>query len=312
MISLEQSTALLKTLSDPTRVRLLHLLSDQELTVAELTEITGLAQSRVSTHLAKLKEAQFIRDRRAGVSAFYSFEPQQLPAREQQLWAATNQGLEDSLIQQDAQTLQTVLARRNRSQSWADSVAGEMRRHYSPGRTFEATSRAMLELLTLGDVVDIASGDGSLAEILAPHVRSLRCLDISEKIVAAGQQRLQAQPQVEFQQGDMHQLPCADQSADQVLLLHALTYTTRPEVVAQEAARLLRAGGTLLVSTLKSHTHKQLVEPFGHLNTGFSEATLSQLFLDQGLSVSLCEVTSREARSPQFEVITLVAQKPLK
>lgn len=309
MISLEQSATLLKTLADPTRLRLLRLLNDQELTVAELTEITALAQSRVSTHLAKLKENHLIHDRRAGVSAFYSFNPSQLPPRELALWQATQDGLDDSLLQQDQQTLELVLARRNREQSWADSVAGEMRRHYSPGRTFEATSRAMLELLQLGDVIDIASGDGSLAEILAPRVKSLLCLDISEKVIAAGKQRLAQQSQVSFALGDMHQLPCADASADQVLLLHALTYTQQADKVAAEAARVLRPGGQALIATLKSHSHKQLVEPFGHLNNGFSENQLSQLFEAAGLTVNLCEVTSREARSPQFEVITLLATK---
>lgn len=310
MISLDQSTALLKILADPTRVRLLHLLNGQELTVAELTEITGLAQSRVSTHLAKLKEAQLIRDRRAGVSAFYSFETESLPARLLALWQATNQDLSDSLIDQDQQTLKLVLSRRGGGQSWADSVAGEMRRHYSPGRTFEATARAVLELLKLGDVIDIASGDGSLAEILASRSQSLLCLDISEKVIAAGRQRLASQTNVRFELGDMHQLPCPNESADQVLLLHALTYTDQAEQVAAETARVLRPNGQVLVSTLKSHSHSQLTAPFGHVTNGYSEKTLRNIFESAGLNVTLCEVTSREARSPQFEVITLLASKP--
>lgn len=310
MISLDQSTALLKVLADPTRVRLLHLLNGQELTVAELTEITGLAQSRVSTHLAKLKEAQLISDRRAGVSAFYSFEAEGLSPRVLALWQATNQDLSDSLIDQDQQTLKLVLSRRSGDESWADSVAGEMRRHYSPGRTFEATARAALELLQLGDVVDIASGDGSLAEILAPRAKSVLCLDISEKVIAAGRQRLAKQKNVRFDLGDMHQLPCADQSADQVLLLHALTYTDQASQVARETARVLRSGGQVLVSTLKSHSHSQFVAPYGHVTNGYSEKTLSKIFKSAGLEVTLCEVTSREARSPQFEVITLLARKP--
>lgn len=167
----------------------------------------------------------------------------------------------------------------------------------------------MLELLQLGDVVDIASGDGTLAEILAPRVKSLLCLDISEKVIAAGQQRLGQHKAVRFALGDMHALPCADASADQVLLLHALTYTTQAATVASETARVLRPGGQVLVATLKSHSHTQMVTPFGHLNTGFSEAQLREIFEATGLTVNLCEVTSREARSPQFEVITLLATK---
>ncbi len=73
ILDLASTSALLRLLSDSTRVRLLALLEREELTVAELSGVLRLAQPRVSTHLAKLKEAELVRDRRAGVSAYYRF-----------------------------------------------------------------------------------------------------------------------------------------------------------------------------------------------------------------------------------------------
>lgn len=133
----------LKVLADPTRVRLLALVEREELTVAELATITHLAQPRVSTHLAKLREAALVVDRRSGVSAYYRFNDAIEPA-EAALWRTLRDGASDPLLRQDADRLPTVLAARASDQNWADSVAGDMERHYSPGRTWEALARSAL------------------------------------------------------------------------------------------------------------------------------------------------------------------------
>ena len=158
-------SACLRLLSDPTRVRLLALLDRDELTVAELAQITGLAQPRVSTHLARLKEAGLAVDRRAGVSAYYRFAEDPLNEAQQALWKSLSGTANDPLLQQDALRLPEVLAQRAASENWADNVAGDMERHYSPGRTWEAMARAALQLVDPGRVLDIASGDGLMAEL---------------------------------------------------------------------------------------------------------------------------------------------------
>ena len=166
-MDLDAWSACLKVLADPTRVRLLALLEREELTVAELSGITRLAQPRVSTHLARLKEADLVRDRRAGVSAYYRFNGDTLDPGEARLWEALRDSTDDPLLRQDAERLPAVLATRAADQNWADSVAGDMERHYSPGRTWEALARSTLPLLEPGDVLDVASGDGVLGELLA-------------------------------------------------------------------------------------------------------------------------------------------------
>src|SRR5690606_31721967 len=149
----------LKVFADATRVRLLASLEGEELTVAELSAITRLAQPRVSTHLARLKEAGLVRDRRAGVSAYYRFDEATLDPAQRALWHSISNGSDDPLLRQDAARVPGVLATRAADQNWADSVAGDMERHYSPGRTWEALARTVLPLLETGDVLDVASGD---------------------------------------------------------------------------------------------------------------------------------------------------------
>ena len=307
-MDLGSTTALLRLLSDPTRVRLLALLEREELTVAELSAVMRLAQPRVSTHLAKLKEAELVRDRRAGVSAYYRVNTE-LDARSAALLHSLHANVDDGLLDDDARRLPTVLARRARAEGWADSVAGDMERHYSPGRTWEALARALTGLIEVGDVLDIASGDGVLAELLAPHANSILCLDASERVVTAARKRLKAQRNVEVSLGDMHALDVGDRRFDLVLLMHALTYSDQPAKVIAEAARTLKPGGRLLATTLARHAHRNTVVPFDHRNLGFRDEELREFARKAGLKVLSCERVTRERRPPHFEVLSLLARK---
>jgi ArsR family transcriptional regulator len=309
-MDLDAWSACLKVLADPTRVRLLALLEREELTVAELAAVTRLAQPRVSTHLAKLKEAELVLDRRAGVSAYYRFNGDRMEPAERALWNALREGTDDPLLRQDAERLPEVLATRATEHNWADAVAGDMERHYSPGRTWEALARSALPLLETGDVLDIASGDGVLAELLAPHAQRYVCIDTSPRVVAAAAERLRRFPNVEVREGDMHALPVADAGFDLVVLMHALTYAARPAQAVAEAARMLKRGGRLLLSSLANHQHRAAVEAYGHSNLGFSAKDLRRFATKAGLQVTSCETVTREKRPPHFEVISLIGVKP--
>ncbi|CAN4279505.1 MULTISPECIES: metalloregulator ArsR/SmtB family transcription factor [unclassified Pseudoxanthomonas] len=309
-MDLEAWSTRLKVFADATRVRLLALLAGEELTVAELSAITQLAQPRVSTHLAKLKEAGLVRDRRAGVSAYYRFDEDNLDTVQRELWRSLRGGSDDPLLRQDAERVASVLANRAADQNWADSVAGDMERHYSPGRTWEALARTALPLLETGDVLDIASGDGVLAELLSPHSNRYICIDTSARVVAAAGERLRRFPNVEVREGDMHALPFKDASFDLVVLMHALTYSTKPAQAVAEAARVLRRGGRLLLSSLAKHEHRSVVEAYSHVNLGFSEKELRKFAEKAGLEIANAETVTRERRPPHFEVLSLTAQKP--
>lgn len=309
-MDLEAWSARLKVLADATRVRLLALLEREELTVAELSSITRLAQPRVSTHLARLKDAGLVRDRRAGVSAYYRFEDTGLDEPQRALWRTLREGSDDPLLRQDEERIPGVLAARAADANWADSVAGDMERHYSPGRTWEALARSALPLLAPGRVLDIASGDGVLAELLAPHSQEYVCVDASARVVAAASDRLRRFEHVEVREGDMHALPFEDGHFDLVVLMHALTYASRPAVAVAEAARVLRSGGRLLLSSLARHEHRAAVEAYGHVNLGFSDRELRKFMEKAGLEIATTETVTREKRPPHFEVIALIGRKP--
>jgi len=299
-----------RLLSDSTRLRLLMLVDQEELSVAELAAITQLAQPRVSTHLAKLKEAGLVNDRRDGVSVYYRMATAITDAGLGALWELLRTNTSDPLIQQDFERIPQVINARGGNSSWADTVAGDMERHYSPGRTWEVTTRTIVHLLQLGDVLDVASGDGVLAELLAPRARSIQCLDISQRVVDAGKERLRNYSNVSFAAGDMHELPLPDSSFDTVLLMHALTYTNKPQKVFDEASRVLRPGGYLLAATLQEHAHKNAVTAYNHLNLGFTETALQKFCTHAGLEPLDIRISSVEKRTPNFEVLTLKAGKP--
>ena len=308
-MDLLHASAHFRLLSDSTRLRLLMLVDREELSVAELAAITQLAQPRVSTHLAKLKEAGLVNDRREGVSVFYRLATTIDDTSLGALWELLRANTSDPLIQQDAERIPQVINARGGSSSWADSVAGDMERHYSPGRTWEVTTRTIVQLLELGDVLDVASGDGVLAELLAPRARSIQCLDISQRVVDAGKDRLRNYSNVTFAAGDMHDLPVPDASFDTVLLMHALTYTSEPQKVFDEASRVLRPGGSLLAATLQRHPHKNAVAAYNHLNLGFTEKALRKFCTNSGLVPATIQVSAVEKRTPNFEVLTLMAGK---
>ncbi|RDS80948.1 ArsR/SmtB family transcription factor [Dyella psychrodurans] len=308
-MDLATASSVLRLLADPTRVRLLALLEREELTVAELASVLHLAQPRVSTHLAKLKEAELVRDRRAGVSAYYRANSEG-DEHQHALIRSLRESIDDALLREDAARLPAVLAERAREEGWADTVAGDMERHYSPGRTWETLSRSLLQLLETGDVLDIASGDGVTAELLAPHARSIVCVDAGERVVEAAAKRLASFDNVKVLHGDMHALTLDANRFDLVLMLHALTYSEHPSKAVAEAARVLRKGGRLLAVTLDRHDHRAVVEPFDHRNLGFTQQELSDLARQAGLDVISCNRLSRERKAPHFEVINVLARKP--
>lgn len=309
MTALSATTDLLRLFSEPARIRLLAVLSEQELSVAELTGVTQLAQSRVSTHLGKLKEAGLVRDRRVGSAAFYTLNSAGMPADAERLWRLTREATEDDVLEQDRARALDIVRARDRGLSWADAVAGQMERHYSPGRTWEATARGLLGLCRLGDVLDVASGDGALAELIAPRAKSVTCLDRSERVIRAAEKRVGGLRHLRFALGDMEALPFEDDSFDVVMLMNCLTYAERPERALAEARRALRPGGSLTGVTLHQHVHERVVGDYGHKNMGFRPERLARMLREADLVVERCEITSREANPPHFEVITFHAHR---
>lgn len=306
-LSLEQGTELCRLLADPSRCRLLLLLEAYELSVAELTEITGLAQSRVSTHLSRLKRAGLVQDKRLGSAALYSASGNGGAARE--LWQHLREQISDTQTRTDRERAEQAVLARKHGQTWADSVAGRMELHYSPGRTWEATARALIGLVELGEVLDLGSGDGVLTELIADRAGHVVCVDVSATVVAAARKRLAAFANVSVEQADMHALPFADGRFDHVFAMHALPYSREPKKVIAEAARVLKPGGRLVLATLGAHRHEETMRAYDHVNLGIDPDSLAALMQSSGLQVESCRISSRETRAPYFEVVTALGRR---
>jgi ArsR family transcriptional regulator len=307
--TLSSAVNTLQLFAEPTRVRLMALLEEAELTVAELVTITELAQSSVSTHLGKLRDAGLLRDRRLGASTLYAKNDGNMPESAKQVWSLVRGAIKDNVLDGDKQRCDDVLRVRSRSPSWPDTVAGQMERYYSPGRTWEATARGLFGLMQLGDVLDAGSGDGTMAELLAPRAKSVTCLDCNEKIVEAARSRLAKLQNVTVCSGDVHHLPFEDGSFDHVMLFNVLTQAKTPGRVVSEAARVLRARGNLAVVTLAPHDHAEVTASYRDIHAGFSTTQLKRMLQKAGLAIDSCDIACREKRSPHFEVIAAFARR---
>ncbi|MEY4510139.1 MAG: hypothetical protein RLZZ450_2261 [Pseudomonadota bacterium] len=305
--SLDAHLALLGALGDATRLRLCALLSAFELTVAELTAVMELGQSKVSTHLARLKEQGLVLDRKVATSSFYRLHESGMSAPTQKVWEALRSTLDDSTVHSDRRRAEQVIEARDKA-SWPERQAGELERHYSPGRTWESLARGFAGLVRAGEVLDVGAGDGTVAELIAPRCRRYVCLDLSPKLLTAARSRLCDEAPVSLVRGDMHALPFADARFELVLLFNVLAYADDPARALDEAQRVVKPGGELVVVTLHKHDAMDIAAQYGHRQPGFSPRWLKSK-LGTRMHVTHCEVSSRERARPHFEVVTCFAQK---
>ncbi len=270
-MNLSQYVETLNLLGEESRLRLCALLRERELCVTDLVRVTGISQSRVSTHLGRLREAGFVRDRREGPQAFYALAVDTLPGTAKAVLDEATQAA-DPTLEGDQQRLPALHA--ERLGGLPEAFAGEMERHYSPGRTWQSLAVGLGALLRLGDVLDVGSGDGAAAATLAPYCRSLTCIDTSARMIDAAQERLARHDHVRALVADVHELPFRASSFDAILLFHTLTYAERPARALEECARVLRPNGRVVLLSLDQHKQQELTLPYGERHPGFSPRVL--------------------------------------
>src|SRR5580698_9745896 len=297
----------LSLLGDESRLRLCALLRERELCVTDLVRVTGIAQSRVSTHLGRLREAGFVQDRRQGNQSFYALSASALPAAVRAcLDEAVSSG--DPTLDADQSRLGELEAERRGERP--ERLVDAFERDYSPGRTWQSLAVGIAALLRLGDVLDVGSGDGAAAATLAPHCRSLTCIDTNARLIAGARERLRRHDNVRAQIADVHALPFQDRSFDTVIVFHTLTYAERPSRALAECARVLRPGGRLVLLCLDEHRQSEVTARYGERHAGFSPRSLRGLLSRAGLSVISAEVASREPKKPHLQVVLAIADKP--
>jgi DNA-binding transcriptional ArsR family regulator/2-polyprenyl-3-methyl-5-hydroxy-6-metoxy-1,4-benzoquinol methylase len=299
----------LRLLSDETRLRILHLVDTEPLTVAELQEILDLGQSSISGHLSKMKRAGLVHDVAEGSSRRYRLR-EDLPAGLRAAWTAVR-----ALVAEGAQAaadLARMQAMRNGGgESWADRIAGSLHRSYAPGRTWESLCHGLVSFGRFGRCIDIGSGDGAMLGLLSPRCTSLTCIDPNAAMIAAATDRATSlgltSHRVRFLQSRAEDIDLPDGCADSVLFLQSLQYIQRPGIALGEAVRLLAPGGRLLVVTLAPHDFPES-ERYGHLHRGFSGTTLTRWC--HGMRRIHVEALAPEARPPRFQTLILSAVAP--
>jgi ArsR family transcriptional regulator len=303
---------ILKTLSDPTRLRLLALLMREELSVAELQEILGMGQSRVSSQLALLRQVDLVSDRRDGKKAFYSLRADLPPRTLALLKAAIETVAELPIVTEDRENLDRILLKRRRTQEqYFNLIAGRLGKNYCPGRSWEAIGHLALRLTPSIDIADLGAGEGLLSQLLAARARQVWCIDNSPRMVEVGTElaRKNSLANLTYKLGDIENVPLADKSVDLAILSQALHHAQHPQTAVNEAFRILRPHGQLLVLDLNEHAFEKARELYADVWLGFKESALHSFLKKAGFTQVEVTAVAKEPDEPHFETLLAAGVK---
>jgi len=300
---------LLGALADPTRLRILAALRENELSVAELQEVLGVGQSRISNHLSQLKSVGLLRDRREGQKAYY-----RRAEMGREIWSlAEGAASELGTHGRDGEALRRVLGQRQeKSKRYFDAVAGRLGKKYCPGRSWEAVGRLLLTLAPRQVYADLGAGEGLISQLLAVRAKKVIAVDHSPRMVEVGRDlaKRSGLKNLEYRQGDMEQPPIRPGSVDVAILSQALHHAVHPPRALEAAWKILRPGGTLLVLDLVEHAFEAAREMYADVWLGFAPVELSRLLREAGFEGITVEVVAKEKEGPGFQTLLAVGNRP--
>jgi ArsR family transcriptional regulator len=300
----------LRLLADPNRLRILLLLTGEELSVAELQEILGLGQSTISTQLSQLKNAGLIEDRRAGKNNLYRLDT---AAAESVMPVIRQAAAEIPEAVQDQAALQLALRKRqDKSRAFFDEMAGRFGREYVPGRSWQGLSEALLKLMPPMVIADLGAGEGTFSLLLAQRAKRVIAVDNSEKMVEYGTDlaRKQGVTALEYRLGDLEMVPIDDSAVDLAFFSQSLHHALHPERAVAEAWRILKPGGRIAVLDLVKHRFEEARELYADLWLGFSEVELEALLQRAGFQNVQTDVVHKEVEAPYFQTLLAVGDRP--
>ncbi|PXA04565.1 transcriptional regulator [Coraliomargarita sinensis] len=296
----------LKLLSDSTRVRILALLMDEELSVAELQEVLDMGQSRISSHLGLLRQGELVKDRREGKKTFYALNAGNNSVASALLKAAYASVEKTEEVANDRANLKRILEKRKqKSEQYFNSVAGRLGKNYCPGRSWEAIGHFLLHLTPKIKIADLGAGEGLISQLLANRAESVVCVDNSPRMVEFGSELAEKNgfTNLSYKLGDIEKVPLKEKSVDLALLSQALHHAQHPQTAVEEAYRILKPGGQLIILDLLEHQFEKARELYADVWLGFSENTLYQYLKSAGFRQAKVDVVAKEEQEPNFETV---------
>jgi len=283
-------TATLKAAGEATRLRILALLMEAELTVSDLTEILRQSQPRLSRHLRLLTEAGLIERFREGSWAFFRLgEHGTMADIARTLMARLDAN--DPLIARDRERLAAVrAARATAAQNYFRRHAAEwdrIRKLHVADTAVEDAIRLALTDKPIRALLDLGTGTGRMLELFAPDIERGLGLDLSLDMLALARARLDRAglKHCSVRQGDIHDLALPRDTFDVVIIHQVLHFLDDSARAIREAARVLRPGGRLLVVDFAPHDLEFLREEHAHRRLGFAAETVTQWLEAAGLDV---------------------------
>ena len=280
----------LKAAGEDTRLRLLALIGEGELTVSELTEILGQSQPRISRHLKLLAEAGLVERFREASWVFYR-RAIDMPGA-----ALTDALLElmapdDDILLRDRERLDAVrAARAAQAQDYFRAHAHEwdaIRRLHAPEAQVEAAIKAALSGQRIGSLLDLGTGTGRILELFADEMERGVGIDLSADMLAVARANLERAGvrNATVRQGDIYNLALPRDAFDVVIIHQVLHFLEDAPRAIKEAARVLRPGGRLLVVDFDPHDLEFLREQHAHRRLGFAPEIMESWLTQAGLSL---------------------------
>jgi ubiquinone/menaquinone biosynthesis C-methylase UbiE/DNA-binding transcriptional ArsR family regulator len=270
----------LGALADGTRLRLLRLLEQHELTVNDLCDVMNLPQSTISRHLKILADQDWLRSRSQGTTHLYRMILDELSAPARKLWILAREQSDDwaTLAQDQLRLRRRLKQRAGDSQSFFASTAGQWDalRGQLYGHAFIPASIAAM-LPSSYTVADLGCGTGFLSQILAAHVQQVYAVDHSPAMLKAAAKALADFSNVEILRGDLGALPIENQQCDAAVVSLVLTYIADPASVLREMARILKPGGKAIIVDLLPHDRDDFRRELGQTSLGISVDLLTEM-----------------------------------